>query len=258
MSKLDELLEIANPQHPHCPTVLLLDTSDSMADHGKINELNNGLKFFKDDVSSDELARKRVDLAVVTFGVDVKVIHNFSSIDEFEPPTLQPGGFTPMGRAILKGIDLVEQRKAEYKDKGIDYYRPWIFMITDGVPSDMGPEGTEWVTLNRETDTEALDAPKRLDSNEVLWNEVIKKIQDGEANKKFMFFVVGVEPADMTFLKLIASSKREPVLMKQGRFKAMFEWLSKSQARVSASRVGEEIALEYPAGPKGWAEISST
>jgi uncharacterized protein YegL len=231
MGKLEELVEIANPQQPHVATVLLLDTSGSMSG-SKINQLNEGLKSFQKAVLDDELARKRVDLAVVTFDDEVNIVHNFSPVEEFDPPILEAIGLTSMGGAILRAIELVEQRKSEYKTKGIDYYRPWIFMITDGEPTDM-----------------QLGDP--------MWNEVVKKVHEGEANKKFLFFAVGVEPANMVLLTHIAPQKREPVKLKTGKFKEMFEWLSKSQARVSASMVGEQVVLDSPVGPKGWGEIST-
>ena len=55
MSKLQDRIEIANPQQPHCATVLLLDTSGSMAGE-KIAALNEGLKLFREEVSKDDLA----------------------------------------------------------------------------------------------------------------------------------------------------------------------------------------------------------
>lgn len=232
MAKLEELIEIANPQQPHCATVLLLDTSGSMSESGKISALTEGLTNFKGDVSKDELASKRVDLAVVTFGEGVNVTHDFSSIEDFETPVLSANGYTPMGDAILKAIELIEERKQQYKAKGIDYYRPWIFMITDGEPTDMQPGDSKW-------------------------NEVIKKVHDGEANKKFIFFAVAVEPANTELLKQIAPPNRAPIRLKEGRFKALFTWLSKSQSKVSASKVGEQVALENPTGPQGWGEIST-
>ncbi|MHB8842456.1 MAG: vWA domain-containing protein [Candidatus Aquicultor sp.] len=229
MSRLEESIEIANPQHPHCATVLLLDTSGSMVVNGKIKQLNDGLRFFKEDVTSDELASKRVDLAIITFGDGVTVAHDFSSMEDFNPPALHASGLTPMGEAILRAIDLIEERKFEYKSRGIDYYRPWIFLITDGEPTDMKP-------------------------GDATWNKVIAGINDGENNKNFLFFTVGVEPADMDVLKQLSPSNREPVRLMPGKFKAMFEWLSKSQGRVSASKVGENVQLDSPAG---WAEIST-
>ncbi len=229
MSRLEESIEIANPQHPHCATVLLLDTSGSMVTNGKINQLDDGLRFFKEDVTSDELASKRVDLAIITFGQGVTVAHDFSSMEDFNPPALHASGLTPMGEAILKAIDLIEERKFEYKSRGIDYYRPWIFLITDGEPTDMKP-------------------------GDATWNKVVAAINDGEKNKNFLFFTVGVEPADMNILQQLSPSNRAPVKLMSGKFKEMFEWLSKSQGRVSASKVGENVQLDSPAG---WAEIST-
>ena len=71
---LEEIVEISYPQQPHCPTVLLLDISGSMIVGDKIGQLNDGIRAFKEEIEKDELARKRVDLAVVTFGQKVDVI----------------------------------------------------------------------------------------------------------------------------------------------------------------------------------------
>ena len=230
MDKLEERIEIANSQQQHSATVLLLDASSSMTGD-KISQLNEGIKFFKDDVLSKDLVRKGVDLSVVIFGDGVSVAHYFSSIEEFEPPTLVASGVTPMGEAILKAIDLVEQRKTEYKTKGVDYFRPWIFMITDGEPTDMQP-------------------------GDSMWNDVVKKIHDGEANKKFLFFTLGVEPANMQLLKQIAPPERKPLELKQGMFKEMFAWLSKSRIKSSSvETVGEQVALDNPASPDGWGMV---
>ena len=88
---LESQIEIANPQQPHCATVLLLDTSGSMAGE-KIEQLNQGIQFFLDDVNQDDLARKRVDLALVTFGISVQVEQDFASVDAIIPPQLRADG----------------------------------------------------------------------------------------------------------------------------------------------------------------------
>lgn len=230
-STLEDRLEIANPQHPHCATVLAMDVSGSMQGD-KIRQLNEGIRYFKDDVSADDLARKRVDLALVTFGGGVSVTRDFASIEDFDPPTLAADGGTPMGEAILKAIELVRERKQAYREMGTDYFRPWIFLITDGEPTDMR-EGDE------------------------LWNRAVNAVRDGEANREFLFFAVAVEPADLETLRRIAPPERPPLQLRPGRFKDMFLWLSKSQQKVSASRVGEQVPLVDPTGPEGWAEIDT-
>ncbi len=46
--------------------------------------------------------------------------------------------------------------------------------------------------------------------------------------------------------------------LRPGTFREMFTWLSTSQQRVSVSRVGEQVPLDDPTGPSGWAEIATT
>jgi uncharacterized protein YegL len=230
-ARLEEQIEIANPQHPHCATVLALDTSGSMAGD-KIRQLNEGLQYFREDVMSDDLARKRVEAAVVTFGSRVVLSQGFCSMDSFQPPTFKADGSTPMGDAILRSIEAIRDRKAAYRRMGTDYYRPWIFLITDGEPTDMKP-------------------------TDELWRRVTDEVHNGEAAREFLFFGVGVEPADMDTLRRICPPERPPVQLKPGRFRDMFEWLSRSQRRISASRVGEQLALPPATGADGWAEIAT-
>src|SRR5436305_11843510 len=175
LESLEQQIEIANPQHPHCATVLALDISGSM--HGdKIRQVNEGLAAFRDDVLSDELARKRVEAAVVTFGSTVTLAQGFTAMDNFSPPAFRADGSTPMGGAILRSIEAIRERKASYRLVGTDYYRPWIFLITDGEPTDMRP-------------------------GDDLWRRVIDEVHGGEAAREFLFFGVGVEPANMETLR---------------------------------------------------------
>ena len=83
----------ANPE-PRCPCVLVLDCSASMAGQ-RLQELQKGLAQFREELLGDPLARKRVEVAVVTFGGSVKLACDFTTIEHFEPPRLQAvvGGF---------------------------------------------------------------------------------------------------------------------------------------------------------------------
>jgi len=88
-SQLEAAIEFADNPEPRCPCVLLLDTSGSMQG-APIEALSQGLKVFKEDLCKDGLASRRVELAVVTFDSDVKVVQDFVTADQFQPPTLTP------------------------------------------------------------------------------------------------------------------------------------------------------------------------
>jgi uncharacterized protein YegL len=69
-----------------------------------LEELNAGLAVFKDELASDALAMKRVEVGIVTFG-PVKVEAPFTSAATFFPPTLQSQGDTPHGRRHHAGVE---------------------------------------------------------------------------------------------------------------------------------------------------------
>jgi uncharacterized protein YegL len=209
---------VQNPEN-RCPVILLLDTSGSMIGDA-INALNQGVSLFKENIQTDTKASLSVEVALITFG-PVELVQDFVTIDQFEPPTLVADGVTPMGEAIEYALDCLETRKAVYQANGVQYYRPWIFMITDGAPTD-------------------------------LWQDAAARIRQGETDRKFCFFSVGVEGADFKTLSQIVSPERPPVLLNGLDFQSLFVWLSKSMKRVSSGRVGEVLALP----PIGWGQVN--
>lgn len=210
---------VENPEN-RCPVILLLDTSGSM--YGQpIQELNRGLAAFKEDVLKDSQASLSVEMAIVTFG-PVQLTQGFTTIDQFTPPKLEANGDTPMGEAIEYALDLIEGRKFTYKENGILYYRPWIFLITDGAPTDN-------------------------------WHYAAQRLKEAEAQRRLLFFAVAVQGADMNTLRQIAPPERSPIMLNGLDFRSLFVWLSSSMKRVSSGKVGQAVALPSV----GWGQITS-
>lgn len=193
---------------PRCACVMLLDTSGSMAG-APIDQLNAGLSAFQADVQTDALARRRLEVAIVTFGGTVNTIQEWVSAGAFEAPTLIPNGGTPMGEAVTRALQMVSQRKQEYKEAGLKYYRPWVFLITDGAPTD-------------------------------TWQQAAASARQEAQRNGLNFFAIGVNAADMTTLKAFT----DRVLRLDGlKFQELFVWLSQSSKSISRSQTDQQAAL---------------
>lgn len=215
-------IEFADNAEPRCPVVLLLDTSGSMSG-SPIQQLNDGLVVFKQQIEQDTTASLRVEVAIVSFNSSVKIVQDFVTIDNFHPPQLGTTGLTAMGQAINQALDLVENRKADYKNNGIDYYQPWLFLITDGAPTD---------------------------NNQ--WQSAAQRVRQADAKRIISFFAVGVQGANMNILRQIAPVNTPPLMLEGLKFAELFRWLSASMKTVSHSRLDQGM-VSLPA-VDGWAQ----
>lgn len=220
-TSLEEAVEFAENPEPRCPCVLLLDISGSMKG-APLDALQTGLEAFKNELDRDALASRRVEVAVITFNNEVTVAQDFITVDQFTPPPLKAQGLTHMGSAIHKALDMLQARKAQYRANGIAYYRPWVFLITDGAPQG---------------------------ETEQIIEQATQRIQADEAARRVAFFAVGVENADMDRLSKIVV--RTPVKLIGLNFVEMFVWLSASMQKISQSKVDDQVALP----PPGWGTV---
>lgn len=123
---------IDNPQ-TRVAVALVLDSSASMEGE-PISRLNNGVRLFLDAVKKDNVARYSAEICMVTFGGIAELYQDFTSVDNINFYDLEADGATPMEDAVLLALDALERRKQEYKDCGVEYYQPWMVIMTDGHP----------------------------------------------------------------------------------------------------------------------------
>jgi uncharacterized protein YegL len=203
--------------------MLLLDTSGSMAGE-RIELLNKGLRSLVGALREDGLARKRVDLAIMTFNDSVEMVHDFRAVDQWDDgfPELEADGVTNMGAALVDAVRRIKDRKRDYNANGVPSYRPWLFILTDGAPTDS---------------TEAASTALR----------------EAQKNGHVTVFPVGVgSDVDLDGLKKI--SQAEPLRLNEARWNEMFVWLTQSLKSASRSKPGEQFQL--PAA-NNWGSVTA-
>ena len=202
----------------HVACVFLLDTSGSMMQGGAIDQLNAGLRAFKEQTmnSMDSRAKACIDVAIVSFNNTVTVVQGFTPVEDMDPRPLQAFGQTHMGEALEKGMDLITTQKKIYSSAGTPYFRPWIFCITDGAPND-----------------DYRDAAERL-----KWME---------ENKKVVAYCVGVDNFNPEIMRQIF--RPENIFgLRDCDFTGLFKFVSSSLAAVRASS-DESSALNVQVPP---------
>ncbi len=205
--KEEDLLPV-NHGEVHLPCVLVVDTSGSM-EGAPILELNKAMEMFIDVLRRDSQAMGRVEVCVVSFNSSVEITVPFMPAENFKPPKYNAGGLTSMNEAVICALDAIEARKKDYRSCKIRYYRPWIFLMTDGYATEEDVRNCK--------------------------SEALRRLQEYRKNKKVNFFPMGIgEAADYISLKEYAG---DGVVLKarEENFSDAFVWLSTSLSIVSNS-----------------------
>ena len=203
----------------HVACVFLIDTSDSMNYNNAIVQVNKAVDDFKKSIT-DAHAKSCIDVAFISFGPDVKVLKEFGPIVDMSQQYFTASGGTPMGEALIKAMDMIIERKALYRKKATPYYRPWIFCITDGGPTDKEQTAT---------------ATQRL-------KQMVE--QNGVVD-----YCVGVDNFEKEKMKEIFSPERV-YFLSDSNFSELFKWLGNSFTTMSNSGVPIGGSLDLPPAPR--------
>ena len=205
------------------PCALVLDGSGSMAG-APIDELNAGLRLLEQELKNDDVASQRVQLLVIRFGDnnEVTVLSDWKDAMDFQAPQIHADGVSPLGAAVTVALNKIEEQKERYRKNGIGYNRPWLFLLTDGEPTDAD------------------------------WEQDAARCRNAEQAGKVVFFGIGVGPANLE--KLERFSSRKPMQLQGLKFRELFVWLSRSAQTTSKAARGSDVQLS---APTDWAQIPS-
>ncbi|NGN68008.1 VWA domain-containing protein [Streptomyces sp. A7024] len=137
------------------PVLVLLDTSESMGrpqESPRIDALNQRLGAWFEGVRAQARLRARIEVCLIAFATQVDVYHPklqrlvpagerptdefFAPVGELTPPRLEAGGYTCMAAALRTALDLARERHEALRARRVPVRRPFIWMLTDGAPSD--------------------------------------------------------------------------------------------------------------------------
>ena len=119
--------------------VLILDTSATMSEV-QIEELNAGLAQFIEELSRDNVARARLEVAIITFG-PAQVVQVFAPIAHIHPPKLVAMYDAPLGAALNLAIDCVQDRNMLCRDNGISFTPVHGYFLSPTVHRRMAMHG---------------------------------------------------------------------------------------------------------------------
>ena len=130
------------------PVYLVLDCSGSMAGE-PIESVRQGIRALLADLRSDPLSLETVYLSVITFASSAEQVCPLTELTLFQEPTLTAGGSTALGAALSLLMQCVEAevRKPDKDHKGD--WKPLIFLMTDGVPTDAWESAAEELRARR-------------------------------------------------------------------------------------------------------------
>jgi uncharacterized protein YegL len=203
---------------PRCPVVLLLDTSASMEGY-PIQELNRGVKQFFNEITADEVARFSVETSIVTFGGSVKYAMEFTDCSsEVSVPTFNATGYTPLGEALNLGLNKIQTQRKRYRDSGVSSYKPWVIILSDGMPNDD-------------------------------WQAAAEKAKSLAAKGKIVYLGIGVgDNIDMNLFSQLLPGNCPPKKLAGLKFVQFFKWLSDSLKSVSQSAPGQQVNMPSTGG----------
>ncbi len=192
----------------------------------RLDLMNEGIALFLSELNQDDIARYSAEVAVVAFAGKPEVVSGFQPVTRVESMKVAEMSFdgTSMGTAVEQSLTLLDARKKEYQNAGVDYFQPWLILMTDGRPTDQ--------------------------SHVRVAAEVSRRVLE----RKLSVFPIGVgDDAGMDVLAMF-SPRRKPLKLKGLCFKEFFEWLSRSISHVSQSIPGETVPLDV-SGINDWAEV---
>lgn len=167
------------------PVYLLLDTSGSMIGE-PIEAVKNGVQILQSTLRQDPYALETAYLSVITFDSHAKQVTPLTELGSFQPPSIAASGTTALGDALGLLADRIEAEVTKTTAEVKGDWKPLVFMMTDGSPTDDWQRGLDKLKKVRTGMVVACAAGQGVDTS------ILKQITD---------VVVALDTADSNTIK---------------------------------------------------------
>ncbi|MFC9636412.1 VWA domain-containing protein [Streptomyces mirabilis] len=127
------------------PFYMVCDESGSMTGTG-VDAINAALPDLHQEISTNPSVADKTRFALIGFSTQASVLQPLADLSELtQLPSLSAGGVTSFGAVFRLLKDTIEKDVAVLKADGHDVYRPVVFFLSDGSPTDQ-----DWRTALQE------------------------------------------------------------------------------------------------------------
>ncbi|MBP6039950.1 MAG: VWA domain-containing protein [Flavobacterium sp.] len=153
------------------PVYLLLDTSGSMSGE-PIEAVKNGVQIMISSLRQNPQAIETAFLSVITFDSTAQQIIPLTDLASFQMVDIKATGVTALGEALKLVAHKIEAEVAKTTTEQKGDWKPLVFIMTDGIPTDDWQGGLNEFKKSKVAFTVACAAGSGADSN------ILKQITD--------------------------------------------------------------------------------
>jgi uncharacterized protein YegL len=101
-----------------------------------IEAVKNGVQVLVSTLRQDPYALETAYLSIITFDSSAKQVTPLTELSAFQQPTIEANGCTALGEALSLLATKVDQEVTKTTPEQKGDWKPLVFIMTDGVPTD--------------------------------------------------------------------------------------------------------------------------
>ncbi len=173
------------------PVYLLLDVSGSMTGE-PIEAVKNGVQIMISSLRQNPQAIETAFISIITFESSAKQIIPLTDLASFQMVDIRATGTTALGDALKLVSSCIENEVAKTTTETKGDWKPLVFIMTDGIPTDNWQNGLNEFKKQKVAFTVACAAGSGADTSilkQITENVVSLDTADGQNINKFFQWV---------------------------------------------------------------------